>query len=70
MDGIGQNLQFQSDGSEMLCAIRPPHKTCAYHILWQNMSYLRVMGKDEFMYVPVMRFELNGMVRFILYDTL
>ena len=39
MGGIGQNLQLQSDSSEILCAIRAPHKTYACQILWQNMSY-------------------------------
>ena len=34
MGGIGQNLQLQSDGSEMLCAIRAPHKIYAYQIEW------------------------------------
>ena len=47
MGGIGQNLQLQSDGSEILCAIRAPHKTYAYQIvtkyvifceLWEKMS--------------------------------
>ena len=38
MGGIGQNLQLQSDGSEMLCAIWAPHKTYACQI---------VMGKNE-----------------------
>ena len=33
MDGIGQNLQLQSDGSEILCAIRALHKTYACQIL-------------------------------------
>ena len=30
MGGIGQNLQLQSDGSEIVCAIRAPLKTYAY----------------------------------------
>ena len=33
MGGIGQNLQLQSDGSEVLCAIRAPQKIHAYQIL-------------------------------------
>ena len=33
MGGIGQNLQLQSDGSEIVCAIWAPHKTYAYQIL-------------------------------------
>ena len=45
MGGIGQNLQLQSDGSEIVCAIRAPHKTCAYQISWQNMSYFGSYGK-------------------------
>ena len=45
MGGIGQNLQLQSDGSEISCAIRAPHKTCAYQILRQNMSYFTSYGK-------------------------
>ena len=39
MGDIGQNLQLQSDGFEIVCAIRAPHKTYAYKILWQNISY-------------------------------
>ena len=46
MGGIGQNLQLQSDGSEILCAIRAPHKTYAYQILWQIMSYFASYGKN------------------------
>ena len=43
MGGTGQNLQFQSDGSEIVCAIRAPYKTYAYQIvifceLWEKMS--------------------------------
>ena len=45
MGGIGQNLQLQSDGPEIICAIRAPHKTYAYQILWQNMSYFANYGK-------------------------
>ena len=45
MDGMGQNLQLQSDGSEILCAIKAPHKTYAYQILCQNMSYFASYGK-------------------------
>ena len=33
MGGIGQNLQLQSDGSEILGAVRAPHKTDAYQML-------------------------------------
>ena len=44
MGGMGQNLQLPSDGSEILCAIRAPHKTYAYQILWQNMSYFASYG--------------------------
>ena len=33
MGGIGQNLQLQTDTSEILYAIRAPHKTYAYQIL-------------------------------------
>ena len=40
MGGIGQNLQLQSDGSEILCAVRAPHKT-------ENMSYFASYGKNE-----------------------
>ena len=29
MGGMGQNLQLQSDGSEIIYAIRAPHKTYA-----------------------------------------
>ena len=47
MGGIGQNLQLQSDGSEILCAIRGPHKTYACQILWQNMAHIfGFMGKN------------------------
>ena len=42
MGGIGQNMQFQSDGSEIVCAIRAPHKTYAYQVLWQNCHISRV----------------------------
>ena len=45
MGGIGKNLQLQSDGSEIVCAIRAPHKTYAYKILWQNMSYFASYGE-------------------------
>ena len=45
MGSIGQNLQLPSDGSEILCAIRAPHKTYAYQILWQNMSYFASYGE-------------------------
>ena len=45
MGGIGQNLQLQSDGSEILCDIRAPHKTYTYQILWQNMSYFASYGR-------------------------
>ena len=45
MGGLGQNLQLQSDSSEMLCAIRAPNKTYAYQILSQNMSYFASYGK-------------------------
>ena len=45
MGGIGQNLQLQSDGSDILCAIKAPHENYAYQILWQNMSYLASDGK-------------------------
>ena len=48
MGGIGQNLQLQSDGSDILCAIRAPHKNLRipnfvtkYVIfceLWEKMS--------------------------------
>ena len=43
---LGQNLQLQSDGSEIICAIRAPHKFCdkIYHIL-------RVMGKMSVPYI-------------------
>ena len=37
MGGIGPNLQLQSDGSEIVCAIRAPHKTYAYQI-WGKIS--------------------------------
>ena len=47
MGGIGQILQLQSDGSESLCAIRAPHKTYAYQIVWHNMSYFASYGKNE-----------------------
>ena len=47
MGGIGQNLQLQSDGSEMLCAIRAPHKTYAYKFCDKICNILRVMGKNE-----------------------
>ena len=33
MGGIGQNLQLQSDGSEILCAIKAPNKNYACQIL-------------------------------------
>ena len=45
MGGIEPNLQLQSDDSEILCAIRTPHKTYAYQILWQNMSYFASYGE-------------------------
>ena len=45
MGGIGQNLQLQSDGSEIVCAIRAPHKTYACKILWQNISYFASYGE-------------------------
>ena len=45
MGGIGQNLQLPSDDSEILCVIRAPHKTYAYQILWQNMSYFASYGE-------------------------
>ena len=45
MGGIGQNLQLQSDGFEILCAIRALHKAYAYQILWQYMSYFACYGK-------------------------
>ena len=45
MGGIGQNLQLQSDDSEILYAIRGPHKTYAYQILWQNRSYFASYGE-------------------------
>ena len=45
MGGIGQNLQLQSDGSEIVCVFRAPHKADAYQILLQNMSYFVSYGK-------------------------
>ena len=39
MGGIGQNLQLQSYGSEIRCAILAPLKTYKYQIL-------RVMGQN------------------------
>ena len=45
MGGIGQNMQLQSDGSEIVCAIRAPYKTYAYQMLWQIMSYFASYGK-------------------------
>ena len=45
MGGIGENLQLPSDGSEILCAIRAPHKTYACQILSQNMSYFASYGE-------------------------
>ena len=45
MGGFGQNLQLQSDGSEIVCDVRAPHKTDAYQILWQNISYFASYGK-------------------------
>ena len=36
MGGIGQNLQLQSDSSEIVCAITAPHKTYACQILRQT----------------------------------
>ena len=47
MGGIGQNLQLQSDGSEIVCAIRAPHKTYACQILWKDMSYFASYGKKR-----------------------
>ena len=47
MGGIGQNLQLQSDGSEIWCAVRAPCKTYAYKMLWQNMSYFASYEKNE-----------------------
>ena len=39
MGAIGPNLQLQSDGSDIVCAIRAPHTIYSDQILWQNMSY-------------------------------
>ena len=36
MGGIEQNLQLQSDGSEIVRAIRAPHKTYTYQIMGKN----------------------------------
>ena len=47
MGGIGQNLQLQSDVSEIACAIMAPLKIYAYQIWWQNMSYFASLGKNE-----------------------
>ena len=47
MGGIGPNVQLKSDGPEIVCVIRAPHKTYAYQIFGQNISYLRVMGKNK-----------------------
>ena len=44
MGGVGQNLQLLSDISEILCAIRAPHKTYSCQILCQNMSYFASYG--------------------------
>ena len=45
MGGIGQNLQLQSDGSEIVCAVGALYKTYAYKMLWQNMSNFASYGK-------------------------
>ena len=45
MGGIGQNLQLQTDRSEIVCAIRATHKTYAYQILCQYLSYFASYGK-------------------------
>ena len=45
MGGIGQNLQLQSDSSEILCAIKAPHKTDACQILWQNVVFCELWEK-------------------------
>ena len=56
MGGIGQNLQLQSDGSEIVCAVRAPCKNLClqncvtkYVIfceLWKKMSVpdIRILG--------------------------
>ena len=36
MGSIGQNLQLQSDGSEMVCAIR--HQYVMFCELWEKIS--------------------------------
>ena len=50
MVGIGQNLQLQSDGSEILCADSLlGHHTKLTHTKFCDKIYhiLRVMGKNE-----------------------
>ena len=44
MGGIGPNLQLQSDGSEILCAVRAPCKTysCKYVIFCELLEKISV----------------------------
>ena len=55
MGGIGQNLQLHSDSSEIVCAIRAPHKTYAYQICYMYEKKLvcqtlkiKVIAEDKF----------------------
>ena len=43
MGGIGQKLQLQSDGSEIVCAIRAPQKMTHTKICDKISHILRVM---------------------------
>ena len=45
MGDIGQNLQLPSDGSEILCAIRAPHKAYAYQIVTKYVIFGKLWEK-------------------------
>ena len=49
MGGIGQNLQLQLDGSEMLCAILGHNTKHTHAKLCDKICHiLQVMGKNEY----------------------
>ena len=46
MGGIGQNLQLPSDGSEILCAIRAPHKNLRIpNFVTKYVIFCKLLGK-------------------------
>ena len=52
MGGIGQNLQLPSDGSEIVCAIRAPHKTYSYkYVIFASYGKMSVPDIKIWVYI-------------------